>query len=65
MTAFLARRLDANASTQPRQYRTIDVPAIAPTPSPPSHPTSIVPPADDGQITHNRNPTPKSDRLLA
>ena len=43
----------------------IDGPAIAPNPSSPPRPTSIMPPADDSQIAHNRNPTPKSDRLLA
>ncbi len=43
----------------------IDGPAIASTPSSPSHPTSTVPPTDHSKITHDRNPTPKSDRLLA
>ena len=33
---------------------------------PPAHHgiDAITPPADDSQIVHNRNPTPKSDRLL-
>ncbi len=30
-----------------------------------SHPISTVPPADGNQVTHDRNPTLKSDRLLA
>ena len=42
----------------------IDVSAIASNPSSPSHPTSTVPPAEESQITKNRKPTPKSDRLL-
>ena len=29
-----------------------------------SHPTSTAPPTDHSQIVHDRNPTPKSDRLL-
>ena len=36
-----------------------DVPAIVANPSSPSHPTLIAPPADDSQIVHNENPTPK------
>ena len=65
MTAFLTRLLDANGPIQSRQGRKSNAPATAPNPSSPSHPTSIVPPADDSHIIQNRNPTPKSDRLLA